>query len=312
MGGIGDEADGVTNLVHLPIASLTALEQRVEGPGSGPHDIGTSLIVLRIFGGDATAVDERAHKALVDIVGGAVGLTGKVLLHQMTHDVEKARNHLILRNRHSEARIKNGEPGHQRGAEHLASLEAFLTIGDDAAAIHLAAGTYHRQYGAHGDGLAAGVFLPHPILFPSILFAVGAGTHGLSIVDGGAAAHSQDKVDLMVAHQTTTLHHLLVGGVGHHTRVLDHRLAGLLQRGHDCVVDAVLLNRASAIGEHDGGAVILQFFNKMAHGILAEIKLGRIVEFEIALHNTQFFVVFEMQRYAFFLSHAKKKQVNRE
>ena len=230
-------------------------------------------------------MDERAHEALVDVVGGAVAVAGEILFHKVAHDIEEARHHLVLGNRHGEARVEDGEAGEEGRAENLAAFEAFLAIGDDAAAVHLAAGAHHGEHGAHGDGLAVGALLAHPVFLPGVFVAIGRGRDAFGIVDGGTAAHGEDEVDVVVAHQPGTMEDFLVGGVGHHAGVFDDGLAGGFKCRHDSVVDAVFLNRAAAVAEHHRRPVVLQFLNKIAHRILTEIQFGGIVKFKIALHN---------------------------
>ena len=272
---------------------------------TSPHDVGAGLVVLRILGGDAAGVDERAHKALVDIVGGAVAVAGEVLLHKVAHDVEEARHHLVLRHRHGEARVEDGETGEEGRAEDLAAFEAFFAIGDDAAAVHLAAGAHHGEHGTHGDGLAVGALLAHPVFLPGVFLAVGRGRDTLGIVDSGAAAHCEDEVDVVVAHQAATLEDLLVGGVGHHAGVFDDGLACGFKCRDDSVVDAVFLNRAAAVAEHHRRPVVFQLLDEMAHGVFAEIQFGGIVKFKIALHTAKL-IYFKMQIYKYFFESVKK------
>ena len=190
----------------------------------------------------------------------------------MAHDVEEARHHLVLRHSHGEPRIEDGERGEELRAEHLASLEAFFPVGNHAAAVHLAAGAHHGEHGAHGYGLAGGVFLVHPVFLPRVLLAVGAGADGLGVVDGGTAADSQYEVHFVVTNPLAPFEHFLIGGVGHHAGVLHNSLASLFQGGDDSVVDAVFLDAATTVAQHHHGAEGLQLLYKIVHCILAEVQ----------------------------------------
>ena len=276
--GVGHQTYGVAYLVHLPVAALAALQQRVQRPGGRPHDVGPRLVVLRVLGGYAAAVDERPHQAFVDIVGGAVRRTGEVLLHQVAHDIEEARHHLVLRHREGEAGVEDGELGHHVAAKDTSALEACSAVGDDAAAVHLAARAHHRKHRAHRHYPAVGALAAYPVFLPWVLVAPGADADGLGIVYRAAAAYGQYQVDIVVVHQTRALAHLLDGGVGHHTGVLHHPLAGLFEGRHHGVVDAVALDGAAAIAQHHRGAIVLQLADQMAHSLLAEIELRGVVE----------------------------------
>ena len=255
VGGVGDGAHGLPDHVHLPVAGLAALEQRVQRPCGGPHDVGARLVVLRVLHRDAARVDKRAHQTLGDIVGRVVARAGEVLLHDVAHDVEETGHHLVLRHSHGEARVEDGELREDVAAEHFADFETGLVVGDDAAAVHLAAGAHHGQHRAHGHNLAARPALVDVVFLPRVFLAPGRGADALGIVDGAAAADGQDEVYIVVPHQLATLIEFLHRGVGHHAGVLDNRFSGLFQGRHDGVVHAVLLDGTAAVTQHDSGAV---------------------------------------------------------
>lgn len=63
----------------------------------------------------------------------------------MGHDVVNARNHLIAGHRHGKLRIEHGEFGKNIFSENVTYFQLFLAVGDDRAAVHLAARARHGQ-----------------------------------------------------------------------------------------------------------------------------------------------------------------------
>ena len=93
--------------------------------------------------------------------------------------------------------------------------------------------------------------------------------------------------------QLRTLLHLGIGGVGHDTGELHDALACGIQDTHDPIVHAVALDRAAAIGQHDGFAKVCeQAAEVLLHAAFAEIYLGLVFKNKVIHHNASSLTVF--------------------
>ena len=289
MRGVGVGAHGLAEHVDLPVRGLALRDEGVERPGGAPHDVGAGLVVLRVLDGDAARADEAAHEALCQVVARAVVGAREVLLGDVVHDVEDARDHLVARQRVGELGVEHGEAREDAGVgEDVADLHLGPVVGDDRPAVHLRAGAHHREHRADGDDVEVDRRLVkvHPVLLPGIhvLGQVGRDGHGLGVVDARPAAHGQDEVHVVLARDARSLVELLDRGVGHDARVLHHVLARRGKRRHDLVVDPVPLDGPASVDELDVRAVGLELRREGIYGVLAKDELGWVVVGEVAEH----------------------------
>ena len=161
-------------------------------------------------------------------------------------------------------------------------------MGDDGTVIHLAAGTEHRNDGAEGDKLRWECVLG-VLQFPNVLVQFGLRGDDLAAVGHRATAHGEDQVNMVFTRQLRALLYLGIGGVGHDPRKLHHALARSVQDAHDFIVHAVALDRAAAVGQHDGFAVVPQQTAEILfHAALAEIHLGLVFKNKVVHKNASF------------------------
>ena len=287
MSSVGESADALADHVDHPVLGLAHLGHGVEGHGGRPHDVAPGLIVLGRHYGDAGAVDQRTHQGFRDVVGGIVIFSGEILFHQVGHDVEDAGDHLVAGDGVGEFRVEDGEAREIRRAEDLPELEFLRVVGDDRAAVHLAAGPDHGQDAADGNEPAGRVLLAEVVLVPGVGLAPGGGSHALGIVHDGAAADGQDEVHVVLAGDPGAFIQFFHRRVRHDAGILEDLLAGVVQDLDDLVIDAVPFDGAAAVAEHDAGAVLDQFRGQEFQGSLAEDQFGRVVVGKVSEHDNQ-------------------------
>ena len=268
--------------MHLPVGILAFGDKGVERPGRRPHDIAARLIIFGISDGDERAVDERAEQPLHHIVGSVVVLAGKVLFEDVRHDVVKPRDHLVFRERIGEFGVEAGKSGENLLAEHVPYLELLRMVGDDRAAVHLAARAHHREHAADGHDLAGRLFEADKVLLPRLFAAVDGNGHRLRVVADGAAADGEDEICLRLAGAPHAFVQLFDGRVGHDARVFKDVFAAFFENGADFIVDAVLFDRAAAVDEQHVFAVFGQLLFQPRKGVFAEIDLCGVAVGEIA------------------------------
>ena len=107
MRGMRPSSHRVANHVYHPVLSLAQTDECVERPRCCPHNVRTSLVVLRILYSLARSHNETTHQTLGEIIARVVVEIRKVLLHDVVHDVIDARLHLVVRHSHRELRIQD-------------------------------------------------------------------------------------------------------------------------------------------------------------------------------------------------------------
>ena len=202
----------------------------------------------------------------------------------MGKGVKAAGNHLPLGDAEGVGGIQQGKFGVASGII-PAGLDFQLLVGDDRAAVHFAASSGGGDDDAQGKRLKVDDAGAGPEVRPDIPLVDRRQRDGLAAVHDATAAHAEDQVDLIFTGQPRSLQNLLVGGVGHDAGKLGDILPGFAEAFHHLVIDAVLLDGASAIAEQDIFSVVLgkaaEIFPDAA---LAEKGLGGIFKDEV-IHN---------------------------
>ena len=293
---VSPSADRVTNHVHHPVLAFAETDERVERPRCCPHDVGASLVILRVFHGGPRCHDETAHQSFGDVVTRVVIEVGEILLKDVVHDVVNTRFHLVVGYSHRETRVKDGELRHQSVVKHMTYLKSVLGIGNHSAGIHLRARARHGQYAAYGQNLLAsiGLFLLQPEFIPVVALVEDRCRHRLGIVAHAAAAQGKNEVDIVVTSNLNAFAQLLQRGVAHDARILHDGLARLIQDGHHLVVDAVAFHTATAVVQQHDRAKVTQFVFEIVQRLITKVQLGGIVIREITLHGLLSFIA---QRY---------------
>ena len=164
-------------------------------------------------------------------------------------------------------------------------LELLRVVGDDRAAVHLAARADHGEHVAHGDDLPVRLFETDEEFLPRIVAAVRGHGHRLCIVAHRAAAHRENEIRIAGAGAFAALVQLVAGGIGHDARVLGDGLAALFEyRGH-FVVNAVALDRTAAVHQQHVFAVLGQLPFQPVKRVFAEIKFRGIAVSKISEHS---------------------------
>ena len=286
--GVGHRPDGLAQHVDLPVGRLAARDERVERPGADPADVGARLVVCGVPHGDAAGVHQAAHEALGDVVAGVVVGPGEVLLADVAEGVVDAGAHLVVGHGEGELGVHDGEARDHVGAEHVADLEALPVAGDHGAGVHLRAGAAHGQHVAHGDDPAGRLLHAQVQVLPGVPLGPRGHRDALGVVDGGAAAHRQDQVDVVLARDPRALAQLVGGGVGHDAGDLEHGLAGGLERCDDPVIEAAPLDRPAAIGQEDLGAVPRELAGELVERVGPKVDAAGVVVGEVSEHGASF------------------------
>ena len=146
-----------------------------------------------------------------------------------------------------------------------------LRIGNHGAGVHLRTGACHSQHTAYRQSLTIRLFKADIILLPGIFPAVHGNGDRLGVIADRAAAHSQQKIRMVVPCDLDALIELINGRVGHNAGDLCHILSILIQNPNDIIIDSVLLNGTAAVDQHDILAVLRQLRVQVVQSILAEI-----------------------------------------
>ena len=221
-------ADRLTEHMHFPVGRLAHGNKRIERPCCRPHDVAARLVVGGILHGNGRAVDERTQKPFRKIIARVVVRAREVLLENVRHNVVKSRDHLIARKREGILRIENGELREDFFAEHFPDLEFLRMVGDDGAAVHLAARTDHRQHAGNGNDLTGRLLKAEEVLLPRVLVAVDRDRNRLGIVAHRAAAHRKDEIRLAGTGARNALIQFLRRGIGHYARIFGDVFAAFL------------------------------------------------------------------------------------
>ena len=140
--------------------------------------------------------------------------------------------------------------------------------------------------------------------FPNVLVQFGLRGDDLAAIGHAAAAHGENQIDVIFTRQLRTLLHLGIGGIGHDAVELHDTLACGIQDTHDLIVHAVALDRAAAVGQHDGFAVVPQQTAEILfHAALAEIHLRLVLKNEVVHIRSSF---------RFFCPYYKKSETSSE
>ncbi len=212
---------------------------------AGPHHLGAGVVVLRVLHQDLGVGHHRAQQALGDGIGDLhVAAVGEVALHGVHHDVGASAGGLVVRQRHGELRVHDGEFGPGEVAA-VTALDLALLFGDHGGVAHLAArggeGQYHAQ-GQAGRGLALVV-----VEVPDVALVGHAVANGLGGVDRAAAAHGQQEVNALLLAQRDALVHQAQPRVRHRAAQRDIGDAGFIQRVRDLLQKPRAHHAAAAV-----------------------------------------------------------------
>ena len=147
----------------------------------------------------------------------------------------------------------------------LGLLQLLRGVGDDGAVVLLGARARGGDHGTRRNELR-GVLMPRVLHLPDVFVQPRLCRDYLAAVDDRAAAHGEDEVDALVAHQPRALLHLVVGRVGQDAAEVHHRLTALVQPVHHLVIQSRAPQRAAAVGQQHAASHTFHLFLDCALG----------------------------------------------
>ena len=270
----------VAHHVGGPVLRHTGADQAVERQRGAPHDVGAHGVVV----GFGQGLGAFFHQGLQQALGKAVlqrrvCRVGEVLFHHMGESVHHPVAHLAHRQgeglggvQHRELRVAMVAGEGHLGLQRLA--------GDHRAVVHFRAGGRQRQHRAEGQGLrdVAAAFFEDG---PGVAREQRGRRDELGAVDDRAAAHGQQEVDLLAAHQLHGLHQRLIARVGLDALELQERAAG--QRYMHFVQHPVATDAAAA-EQHQHPRIDRDVGAQVGDAALAEQDVGGVEKVEV-LHG---------------------------
>ena len=163
-----------------------------------------------------------------------------------------------------------------------------LFIGDNRAAVALAASTSHSNYYTQRQWIKVDDAGESPEILPDVPSIPGSQRDSFAAVHGAASAYGQNHISPTFPCQFCTLLYLGIGGVGHDAGKLYNVFAGLLQNACDFIIDTIALDAAAAIGQQDSLRIFGQAGQILFHTTLAEIDLRAVLENKVVHNDVSF------------------------
>ena len=173
------------------------------GETSGPHHLGSRLIVVRIFHKDLRVFDHGAHETFRDGVSDLhISAVCEVALHGVHQDIGATAGGLVRRESHCDLRVHDRE---YRAGDIVvvAALLESLIVCDNGAVAHLTSGSCDGQDNTHRE--ACGCLADMLIEIPDIAIVCETVADGLRGVDNTAAADSQKKINALFLAELDSL-----------------------------------------------------------------------------------------------------------
>ena len=279
-----EDCELVANVVSRPTLSDPTPDKVVEGHCGAPEVFSTGLVVgVLTLEGAGGAVDDGTHDGLALLVlDHAHPVVAEVLLAHMHEGISEPVGDLLLGEGVGGLGVEDAEHGVLVVEP---ALEVLGTPRDHGAHVHLRAcrgESHHRPEGAEDVRLVLGVHLGRPELeeVVGVLGVLPVGSRGdvLGGIEHRAAANSEEEVGILLLDKSDGFHAGLVVGVGLDPAELSD--TAVLDLGHHLVVDAIALDGAPAVDDHDV-FIILGELTELLDGALAEDDLGGVAESEV-------------------------------
>ena len=201
----------------------------------------------------------------------------------MGERVKSAGHHLEARHAEGVRRIEEREAGVAFGII-AAGLHMKVLIGDDGAAVALAAGARHGDDDPQGEGVEVDDPGPGPEVLPHVPGVPGGQGDGLGAVHHRAAAHRKQQVGFCRARLLYSVPEFFRRGIGHNAAVLENFLAVAFENVNHFVVNSVFLDGTAAIDEHNVFAVTRKLLVQSVESIFPEIQFGGIAVSKVSKH----------------------------
>ena len=205
----------------------------------------------------------------------------------MGQGVEAARNHLFFRHAVGVQGIQQGELRVQRRII-APGFDLHRFVGDDSAAVHLAAGAGNGHDDAQWKRFNSYSARLHPEIVPDVPVVYSRQGNRLAAVHDRTAADGKNQVDIFFAGQFCAFQHLAVGRVGHDAGKFRNGLARRVQNSCDLFINSVAFDGAAAVSQHHISAVLFQYVRQvLTDTAFTEIRFRRIFKNKV-FHNPLF------------------------
>ena len=180
---------------------------------AGPHDVCPRFIVIRIGDYARPFMDHGQQQGFNQpVCNFNLGGVGQIPFIEMSHDVRDPGRGLERRERLGQSGVQNRE-FRTDGVSGGAALEHPVLQGNDTVRTAFAAGGRNRQHRADGERFF-NIF--SAVEIPKIAVIDRSGGNGFGRVDGAAAAHGQNKIDLFFPAQFDSFIDQAAAGIGFH------------------------------------------------------------------------------------------------
>ena len=143
-----------------PILLAVYAADVVVGEHTGPHDLCTGVVVIRLFDADDAVFEDGAHQAFDHFIRQAdIRRIGKVALGQMDKHICNAAGCLVGGQRHGKLGIQNAEHRTQKIVGTDAFFDTHFSVGNHAARAAFRAGGCDGEDTGNRQNLGIGFFL---------------------------------------------------------------------------------------------------------------------------------------------------------
>ncbi len=195
----------VLDHVALEVRDFADLQNAVFRHGGRPRQLAAGIVIVVVRQQDTNVADDAAHDGFADVIGKIVFIRlAEVGLHGVTQGIKGTGDDLFHGNGQGIAGVEESKI---RLCAPECTFNFLFLVGDDGTVIHLAAGTEHCDDGAEGDKLRWECVLG-VLQFPDVLVQFSLRGDDLAAVGHAAAAHSEDKVNMIFPRQLCALLHL--------------------------------------------------------------------------------------------------------
>ena len=184
-------------------AVVSAAGEAIVRETSGPHHLGSRVIVVWIVHKDLRVRDHGAHKTFRNGVGDLhISAVCEIALHGMHQNIGAAAGCLVRRESHCDLRVHDSE---YRAGDIIvvaAFFQCFIVC-DNRAVAHLTSGSRDGQNNA--DRKACGCLTGVLIEIPDITVVRETVTDGFRGVDDTAAAYRKEKINALLSAELDPL-----------------------------------------------------------------------------------------------------------
>ena len=271
--------------VATPSLAFAAVHEAVDGPRGSPHQVGAGLVVVGLLDGDGRIFDDGLHQAFHKAIEHIEVLVHiEIDLEEVRQDVGRAASGLIGADTEGEARVEEGCLGQHSRVKPTDFVVGF-GVADDGSRVHLRARGRKGQDADDGQGTLDGGTFAEVEEVPGVVVDTGTGGHDLGGIDGGATAHSQQHVDVVLFAHLHAFAHGADAWVRLDAREFEQFESGFFYFFYHTVIQSHLLDGTAAVGHQHARAVFLEFCAKVFQLVAPEVNpYGNVVD-EVVDHS---------------------------